>query len=58
MNDEALAKVLAEIETEIGGDKMSALRRKAAAEGVSVITLLGDAVNTYVDKITRPKEMV
>lgn len=51
MNDEALAKVMADLEERIGPDNMSKLRRAATNKGVSVLTLLGDAVRQYLPKI-------
>lgn len=52
MNDESLAKVMAELEERIGKKRMSALRRAAAKQGVSVLSLLGEAVTAYVGKLT------
>ena len=52
MNDESLAKVMAKLEERIGRERMSVLRRKAANDGVSVLTLLGDAVRDYLPKLT------
>jgi hypothetical protein len=51
MQDESLAKVLAKLEEKIGAERMSALRRRAAKKKVSVLTLLGDAVTSYLPKI-------
>lgn len=53
MSAEALAKLMAKLETDIGTERMIALRQKAANDGVSMLTLLGDAVKFYIDKIDR-----
>lgn len=53
MNDNSLAKVMAEIEEKIGKERLSALRRQAARQGVSVITLLGEAVMIYVENLSK-----
>ena len=52
MNDESLAKVMAELEKQIGSERLSAIRREAAKRGVSVLTLLGEAVSSYIPKLT------
>lgn len=57
MTDESLANVMAELETSIGKERLSALRRHAANSGVSVLSLLGDAVNEFVEKLqTKPTQ--
>ena len=58
MNDEALSKVMAELEREIGKDRLSALRREAARRGTTVIKLLGDAVAVFTDRLTKPTPKV
>jgi hypothetical protein len=52
MNDESLAKVMAELEEMIGPDRLSALRREAAKRGVSIVKLLGDAVVQFSERLT------
>jgi DNA invertase Pin-like site-specific DNA recombinase len=52
VKDESLAKVMAELETKIGKERLSALRREAAKRGISVLSLLGDAVSEYVSNLT------
>lgn len=54
MNDEALSKIMAEIEDQIGPERLSAIRRLAARKGVSVLKLLGDAVAQYADRLAHP----
>ncbi len=54
MNDDALAKVMKELEEQIGADRLSALRREAARRGVSVMTLLGDAVVQFAELLANP----
>jgi len=54
MNDEALAKVMSALGEKIGEERLSAIRREAARRGVSVITLLADAVVTYSDALANP----
>lgn len=51
MSDESLAKVMAELEERIGKERLSALRIHAANSGVSVLSLLGDAVTEFVEKL-------
>lgn len=51
MEDESLAKVLDVMEGRIGKERMSALRRQAAKEGVSVLNLLSRVVTKYVRQI-------
>jgi hypothetical protein len=51
MTDDSLTKVMAELESRIGAERLSMLRRHAASKGVSIFTLLGEAVNLYVDKL-------
>lgn len=51
MTDDSLTKVMAELETRIGAERLSMLRRHAASKGVSIFTLLGEAVNLYVEKL-------
>lgn len=52
MNDESLAKVMAELEEMVGPERLSALRREAARRGVSIVKLLGDAVVQFSDRLT------
>lgn len=54
MNDEALSKVMAELEKDIGEERLSALRREAARRGTTVLKLLGDAVATFADRLGNP----
>ena len=54
MNDEALAKVMNELEQDIGEERLSALRREATRRGTTVIKLLGDAVMDFADKLNNP----
>lgn len=54
MNDEALAKVMKELEAQIGPERLSALRREAARRGVTVMKLLGDAVVLFSEQLTQP----
>lgn len=54
MNDEALAKVMKELESQIGEERLSALRREAARRGVTVMKLLGDAVVQFSELLTSP----
>ena len=53
MNDEALAKVMAKLEEQIGKERVSALRRSATRKGVSVLTLLGESVSIYLSKLNK-----
>lgn len=52
MSDDALAKILAELEREIGPERLSALRREAARRGVSVLHLLSEAVVDFSNRLT------
>lgn len=54
MNDDSLSKVMAEFEKNIGPERLSAIRREAVRQGVSVIKLLGDAVAEFADKMAKP----
>jgi len=54
MNDDALKQVMEDLERQIGPERMSAIRRKAASENTSVIKLLGDAVRDYSDALNAP----
>jgi hypothetical protein len=51
MPDEALTKIMSELEEMIGPDRLSALRREAAARGVSIVKLLGDAVVQFSERL-------
>ena len=50
MNDESLARVMAKLEKTVGKDRVSVIRREAANRGVSVLTVLGDAVIKYTKR--------
>ncbi len=54
MNDEALAKVMSALEEQIGSERLSALRREAAKRGVTVLSLLGDAVVQFSEALANP----
>lgn len=54
MNDEALTKVMSALEQEIGQERLSAIRREAARRGVSVLSLLGDAVAQFAEALANP----
>lgn len=51
MPDEALTKIMSELEEMIGADRLSALRREAATRGVSIVKLLGDAVVQFSERL-------
>ena len=52
MPDNELAVVLAELETEIGAERLSALRREAARRRVSILTLISEAIVSFSEKLT------
>lgn len=50
MDDESLARVMAKLEKKVGKERVSAIRREAVKRGVSVLTVLGDAVLKYTKR--------
>ena len=50
MDDESLARVMAILEKKVGKERVSVIRREATKRGVSVLTVLGDAVMKYTKR--------
>jgi hypothetical protein len=50
MDDESLARVMAILEKKVGKERVSVIRREAKKRGVSVLTVLGDAVMKYTKR--------
>lgn len=50
MDDESLARVMGILEKKVGKERVSVIRREAKKRGVSVLTVLGDAVIKYTKR--------
>ena len=51
MPDNDLTQILADLEKQIGPERLSALRREAARRQVSILTLISEAIVEYSKRL-------